>query len=267
MKDFFTVLATPAYSLLSRMRKGEGGLWAVTLLLTIRFEQRDLHLITAWVIAGCALALMYAFNDICDAPADAADPARNNTWTKSILEWRRTAHAVNLVQTAFLGTAAFCFLPARFIFFSATFTTSFAYSLRGKRIPLADYALVFAWGPTFVLAFSSGVPVPLALNAGFMLVMSHSFQMNRDIEVDRKNLISTSAVYSTQLQRAMYFSAALGSALCFGLLGYYLSAALSAVTLFTGMLSGFSRGGWYTTKFIHALSWLMLFLPDFQSHF
>ena len=248
----------PFYSLGSRLVRGEGALLGLNALLLYQYDPVKEKFTAKLLISLIALALMYALNDIHDAPFDTRDTGRRNAWTAALLKRQKSAYMIHgLSLLAFIAICIyfFSFNPA---FLLTAFAVSTAYNIWGKGKPGIDYLLVFLWGPTFCFIFCREIPLPLALNVGLMLLMNHTFQMSRDQEIDFRNDIRTAINQWGKTSAYVYYAAALGVFACFLWSSRILPALVSTVPFFIPSTLGFSRKGWLFAKVFQAASWLLI---------
>ncbi len=260
MMRFLYLLCAPLFSLGSRFRKGEGALLGLTAFLLWLYTSVT-HGAHTLVLAASGLAVMYALNDIHDAPADLRDPRRSAAWLKTLAAYPAYAYLLNGAYSLVLLGFAWQISLAHLLSLSATFALSTSYNLGAKGRPGLDLLLVFLWGPFFIHAYCPAAPLTLKLAAGFMLAMNHTFQMQRDLGVDTAAGISTSAVYSPRLQSAGYYFATAGASCAFLIEGFVWAALLALAGGGVRALAGFSHKAWLALKATQATAWLCILLP------
>lgn len=253
------IVALPLYSLISRFRKGEGALLFLTLYLSW-LNYRSVGMLLQHGVAGfLALSLMYALNDIHDAPLDVRDPRRANPWVSLLVRRQTEAYLVHACEVLLLLAWLYLFsgVNAPLII---TFGVSAFYSLWAKGRPGFDIAAVFMWGPGFIYSFVPAAATLLLVNAGFMLAMSHTFQMYRDLLVDSANGITTTAVYGRKLSAGIFVFCAFASVSCFFMLGELIPASLALVAAILPLFIRFSMRSWLLAKVFQAFAWLALMI-------
>lgn len=254
--SYLRFVLLPFYSLFSRFAKGEGGLVVLTGLLSFYTASAGNFYPAQTGLAALALALMYALNDAHDAPYDITDSRRRNSWNTALAERQAVAYAIHGIEFSifivFCNLSGIVYFPALL----AAFLFSTLYSFWGKSRAVCDFLLVFLWGPAFVYAFVPAVQFEFMIAAGLMLTMSHSFQMQRDFDADRRNQLITSAVRSPLLNRSVYFVAAGGVALCFLTASKFAATALSVFPVFFLLDGRFSGSRWLMIKAVQASSWV-----------
>lgn len=250
----------PCYSLFSRVRKGEGGLVVLTGALMFYYEPMSAAVAEKIGLSALVIALMYALNDIHDAPEDIADLTRKNRWTTTLVTYQPAAYAIHALTLGAFGVIAICLFSIRPLSLLSAFFVSTAYNLWGKRQVGFDNVLVFLWGPTFIYLFSEKIPFLIALIPGAMLLMNHTFQMARDSKVDGFNRIETTWVFSKQMAEVFYYAAAISVAIFFALTSHYFSAIASALPIIAGYWGGFTKRNWMITKIFQGLSVLLMFV-------
>jgi len=240
-----------------RIRRGEGALLAVNLSLIV-FAWRGLRLAVAQaVVSTLAILLMYAFNDLYDAPVDINNPKKDRALIATWLEHRRmgvlVTFALKLVTLA-LAVVTLGPLPAAAV--AAVMIVNVVYSTLLKGVPVADVATVFVWG----LLYASIVDPAssLIVLVGLMTGVCHLFQALDDRGPDAANGITTTAVRSTTLSRNVLIAL---SVLCVVVLWAPLGA-FGALTAFTPLAIFFlvrdAGTGWLLTKGYFGLMWLAL---------
>ncbi|MBV6494807.1 MAG: hypothetical protein LDLANPLL_02844 [Turneriella sp.] len=254
------LIFSPLFSLFTRVRKGEGALLPLALFLVYVFDfGRETFFVKA-IVGFFALALMYALNDIHDAPFDLRDAARANVWVKTLAERQKTAYVIHAVELAFFITLLIAYLKLSPLIVSAAFWVSTAYNLWGKRVRFLSDALVLLWGPTFTLLLSVKIPLFLAINTGLMLLMGHTFQMARDKHVDAENQIQTTWLSAPQWAVAIFYATGVAVQLCFVLAGFYTAAFTATLFYLVPLFGGYTPKSWLVLKFLQTVSWILILL-------
>lgn len=240
-------------STLHRIRRGEGALLAVNFSLVASIGHAPV--VAGTLVSLLAIALMYAFNDLWDAPTDASNPKKDRTVVATYLAYRRAAALAILVlhvltiglSLALLGTASTTALVG-------TMVVNVVYSTRLKGVPTVDVIVCGLWG-----AFYAAIVDPsaaLMTLVGLMTAVCHLYQTLDDREPDAANGIMTTAVRSAALSRNVLVVL---SALLFLALRPVLgtTAALSAfIPLAIFFACDSPRIGWLLTKAYFGVMWL-----------
>jgi 4-hydroxybenzoate polyprenyltransferase len=202
-----------------------------------------------------AIGLMYAFNDLYDAPGDRNNPRKDRDMIATYIEHRRTCGIAILVLSLLtvllasltLGVAAGAAV-------GGVMLVNLVYSVVLKGVPVLDVAWCGLWGTLY--AAIVGPPLSLAVLVGVITSVCHLYQTLDDRAVDAANGITTTAVRSLALSRNVL------AALCV-LLFVALRPALGAawaLSAFTPLLFFFAVGspltGWLLTKAYFAVVWL-----------
>jgi 4-hydroxybenzoate polyprenyltransferase len=243
-----------AASTLHRIRRGEGALLAVNLSLVVQ-QGPGPRALAGVVVSVLAIVLMYAFNDLYDAPTDSKNPKKDRALIATYLEHRRASTlaivAVKLLTLAFAAAT----LDARAVVaLAAAMLVNVVYSTMLKGVPVVDVAWCGLWGALYA-AIVSPSPAHWVL-VGLMTAICHLYQALDDRAADAANAITTTAVRSRTLSTAVL-----------GVLSVLLFAALRApfgdawaATAFTPLAIYFACGsprtGWLLTKAYFAAMWL-----------
>jgi 4-hydroxybenzoate polyprenyltransferase len=239
-----------------RIRRGEGALLAINFSLILAhgaaFTARG-----GWqaLVSVLAILVMYAFNDLYDAPVDWKNPKKDRALIAAWLEHRWTGVLATMslkivtlaVAFATLGVGAAAAVAAVMI-------VNVVYSTRLKGVPVADVVAVFVWGALY--AAIVGAAPALVFLVGLMTGICHLFQALDDRTPDAANGIQTTAVRSADLSRNVLSALSLllvGS--LYGLLGPV--AALTGVVPLAIFFAIPDAGtGWLFTKGYFAVVWL-----------
>ena len=245
-----------ASSTLHRIRRGEGALLAINLSLIV--QQGDaltLRGLMQTVVSVLAILVMYAFNDLYDAPVDWNNPKKDRrliaTWLRHRQVGVLATLALKIVTLAIgwvtLGSAATSAL-------AAVMLVNVVYSTMLKGVPVADIAAVFVWGSLYAAIVSTSFPVVFLV--GLMTGICHLFQALDDRKPDAENGIETTAVRSVTLSRNVLavLSIMLFASL-YGALG--VAGAATALAPFAIYWVVADAGfGWLLTKAYFAVVWL-----------
>jgi 4-hydroxybenzoate polyprenyltransferase len=244
-------------STLHRVRRGEGALLAVNLSLVGCLGASPGRALAQAAISMIVIALMYAFNDLYDAPTDWNNPKKDRGVIAAYIEHRQVG-VVALVVLKLL-TVAIAFLalgPGSAAVVTGVMLVNVVYSMVLKGVPVADVAWVWLWGALY--AGIAGAPASLIAVVGLMTSVCHLFQTLDDRRADAEVGIRTTAVRSPVLARNVLCVLSL---LLFVALAPALGVA-SALTAFVplGLFFLASRPGvaWLLTKAYFAVVWLAL---------
>jgi 4-hydroxybenzoate polyprenyltransferase len=243
-----------------RIRRGEGALLAINLSLIllslIVHAAPDLARgVMQAAVSTLAILVMYAFNDLYDAPVDWNNPKKDRRLIATWIAHRRAGvmmTSVLMVVTLALAFAVLGARPAAAV--AAVMVVNVVYSTRLKGVPVADVLAVWVWGALY--AAIVGASVALAFLVGLMTGICHLFQALDDRAPDAANGIETTAVRSAVLARDVLIglSLVLGATL-YGPLGI-VGAASAFVPLAIFFMVADAGAGWLLTKGYFAVVWL-----------
>jgi 4-hydroxybenzoate polyprenyltransferase len=245
-----------ASSTLHRIRRGEGALLAINLSLVVfhgaLFTRRGL---AQALVSVLAILVMYAFNDLYDAPVDWNNPKKDRALIRTWLEHREAGVLATLVLKlvtlaltfATLGTAATAAV-------AAVMVVNVVYSTMLKGVAVADVAAVWIWGSLYAGIVDPSFAVTFLV--GLMTGVCHLFQALDDRMPDAENGIQTTAVRSASLSRNVLVVLTLCLvASLYGGIG--VAAALTAVVPLAIFYAVADAGiGWLLTKAYFAVVWL-----------
>ncbi len=191
---------TPALRVLwaplwERFKLGEGALLAVN-AACVAFAAPPPGAAAAQLAVSLAgLALLYAYNDVHDAPSDRRNPKKNPGLVEDLAVHReRLFWHLRLWMAAASALALALLGPAVALRLAALFGVNALYSRLLKGTPGVDLAVVGVWG--FLYAGLVDPPWRIALLVGAMTAVMHVFQTLVDREVDAANRVTTTAVHS-----------------------------------------------------------------------
>lgn len=242
-------------STLYRVRRGEGALLAINLSL-LAYPGLGLgDTVPAAVISIFVIGLMYAFNDLWDAPTDGSNPKKDRTLVATYLAYRTSATVAVVALKILTLTVAFAVLDARAaLAVAGTMFVNVVYSMWLKGVPVVDVVWCGLWGALY--AAITGAPVEILVLVGLMTAVCHLYQALDDRVADARNGVVTTAVQSRALSRSVLF--VLSVLLVVSLRGSL--GGLWAVTAFTPLLilvvSDRPRSGWILTKLYFGVVWL-----------
>lgn len=247
-----------AASTVHRIRRGEGALLAINLSL-IAWHGEVLALRGVWQAAVSLLAIlvMYAFNDLYDAPVDWNNPKKDRALIRTWVEHRRAGVTATFLLKLLTLAVAWANLGAGPTFAAAAvMTVNLVYSTRLKGVPVADIVAVWVWGSLYAAIVEPSFAVVFLV--GVMTGICHLFQALDDRAPDAANGIATTAVRSATLSRDVLIALTVVlSGSLYGLLG--IAAACTAVVPLAIYFAIADAGiGWLVTKAYFALVWLVL---------
>lgn len=242
-------------STLHRIRGGEGALLAVNLSLVAYLAATPAHAAAQAIVSVLTIGLMYAFNDLYDAPTDWRNPKKDRRVIATYVEHRRAGAIAILVLKLLTVALALALLgPTAAGAVVAVMLVNLVYSISLKGMPVVDVAWCGLWGALYA-AIVIGSPALLVLVA-LMTSVCHLFQALDDRVPDAANGIVTTAVCSLVLSRNVLVVLTL--MLC-AVLGASVGATC-ALTAFTPLafflLARSPRTGWLLTKAYFGAMWL-----------
>jgi 4-hydroxybenzoate polyprenyltransferase len=241
-------------STLHRVRRGEGALPAVNFSL-IAYGAGQPDGLASALVSVLAIGVMYAFNDLWDAPTDAANPKKDPTVVSTYLEHRRTgALALLALHVVTLVLSVVTLGPRPTAAVAGVMLVNVVYSTRLKGVPVVDVVWCGLWGALYA-AIVEASPWLLLL-VGLMTAVCHLYQALDDRVADAASAITTTAVRSPALSRNVLTALSL---LLFVTLRPVLGTAW-ALTAFTplGIFFACDRPhvGWLLTKVYFGIMWL-----------
>jgi 4-hydroxybenzoate polyprenyltransferase len=244
-------------STLHRLRHGEGALLAVNLSL-IGYQGAPLPRSLAQALVSLlALGLMYAFNDLYDAPTDSNNPKKDRALIATYLAHRRECGGAIIVLKLLTFALAWVTVgtPAA-VAVGGVLLVNVVYSTLLKGVPVVDVAWCGLWGALYAAIVEA--PASLVLLVGLMTAVCHLYQTLDDRVADAANGITTTAVRSAVLSRNVLV--ALSVLLCIALRaplgGAWALSAFTPLALF--FVAGNPRTGWLLTKVYFGVMWLSL---------
>jgi 4-hydroxybenzoate polyprenyltransferase len=244
-------------STLHRLRGGEGALLAVNFSLLAYWAPTPARALSQALVSVLAIGLMYAFNDVYDAPSDWKNPKKDRTVTATYIEHRRPGTIAILVLKLLTVALSLALLgPAAAAAVAAVMSVNLVYSIWLKGVPVVDVAWCGLWGALYAaIVTTSGT---LLVLVGLMTAVCHLFQALDDRAPDAANGIVTTAVRSPALSRDVLIAL---SGLLFVALYAHVGMALAA-TAFTPLAFFFTartpRTAWLLTKAYFAVMWLYM---------
>lgn len=244
-------------STLHRVQRGEGALLAVNVSL-IAWHWPGLSWgVASIVVCVLTIGLMYALNDLYDAPTDANNPKKDRALIATYLEHRGASAAAIAVLKLFTIGFAYVTLGAQVaVAVVGAMVVNLVYSFWLKGVPVIDVVWCGVWGAVYAAIVSASVWVWAMV--GLMTAICHLYQALDDRVSDAANAITTTAVRSPGLSTGVL---AVLSVLLFAVLRAPLGDAL-ALSAFTPLaiyfVSGSARTGWLLTKVYFGVVWLYL---------
>jgi 4-hydroxybenzoate polyprenyltransferase len=207
------------------------------------------------VVSILAILVMYAFNDLYDAPVDWNNPKKDRALIRTWIEHRQAGVVATIVLK--LGTLAIAYLalgstPAAAV--AAVMVVNVVYSTMLKGVPVADVAAVWVWGSLYAGIVDPSFAVTFLV--GLMTGVCHLFQALDDRAPDAENGIQTTAVRSAVLSRNVLVALSL---LLVGILWSsvgVVAAATGVVPLLIFFVVADAGVGWLLTKAYFAVVWL-----------
>ncbi len=251
------VLWAGVASTLYRFRRGEGALLAINFSLIAYQGMSVPRSMAQALVSVLVLLLMYAFNDLYDAPTDSINPKKDRFLIATYLEHRQTSAVALVVLKLGAVGLAFASLGGRAaLAVVGVLLANMVYSTLLKGVPVIDVAWCGLWGGLF--ATIVGAAPSLILLVGLMTAVCHLYQALDDRVADAANGITTTAVRSALLSKSLLCAlsvllflnlrAALGGT-------WALSACVPLLCLF---VAGNARIGWLLTKIYFGVVWLYL---------
>ena len=242
-------------STLHRIRGGEGALLAINLSLVAYAAETPARALAQTLISLLAIALMYAFNDVYDAPSDVRNPKKDLTVVETYVEQRRTGMIAVLALKLLTVVVALVSLgPVAGAAVAAVMVVNLVYSIWLKGVPVVDVVWCGLWGTLYTAIVTTSGTVLILV--GLMTAVCHLFQALDDRDPDAANGIVTTAVRSAALSRNVIVAL---SALLFATLYAHVGPVFAA-TAFTPLAFFFTarsaRMGWLLTKVYFAVMWL-----------
>lgn len=238
-----------------RVRLGEGALLAVNLSLIWYRAPGIVTGMSAAVISVLTLALLYAYNDLYDAPGDRRNPKKDQALVSLYLDERARCYTLTLaLKVVTLGVTWLTLGVEVAAAVAGVFLVNIVYSHWMKGVPIVDVLWAGLWGGAYSLI--AGPPARLFLVVTLMTAVCHLYQALGDRAADVENRITTTAVFSHALATGLLFVLS-------GLLFLGLRAPLGTPVALTAFFPfGFwlivrrSHAGWLLTKLYYGAVWL-----------
>jgi 4-hydroxybenzoate polyprenyltransferase len=244
-------------STVHRVRRGEGVLLAVNVSLMVLERTTVARALMQACVSTLAILVMYAFNDLYDAPVDWNNPKKDRRLIATWVAHRKVGVVVAvLLKMLTLGAALALLGRSAAAAVASVMVVNVVYSTMLKGVPVADIVAVGVWGMLY--AAIVGAAPSLIVVVGLMTAICHLFQVLDDREPDAANGIQTTAVRSASLSRDVLV--ALSLVLVAVVLPYL--GVLGALTAFVPLAIFFAvddaGSGWLLTKAYFAVMWLSL---------
>jgi 4-hydroxybenzoate polyprenyltransferase len=243
-------------STLHRMRGGEGALLAINFsLIAYQGGIETPRGLAGLLVSVLVIGLMYAFNDLYDAPLDVNNPKKDRALIAAYLEHRSVSNiAIWVLSLLTIGLAFATLGPRPALMVAAVFVVNVIYSTLLKGAPVIDVVWCGLWGALYATIVETS-PVLLVL-VGLMTAVCHLYQALDDRVSDAANHIVTTAVRSATLSRNML--AALSLLLFFVLRpsfgDLWATSAFAPLALY--FVSPSPRVAWLLSKLYFGLMWL-----------
>ncbi|MCC6847403.1 MAG: UbiA family prenyltransferase [Deltaproteobacteria bacterium] len=245
-----------AASTLHRVRRGEGALLAINLSLIVwHGDALAVRGLAQALVSVFAILVMYAFNDLYDAPADRNNPKKDQALIRAWVAHRRAGVVATCgLKLATLAIAAATLGAGPTLAVAAVMTVNLVYSTRLKGVPVADVVVVWTWGSLYAAIVDASFA--LMVLVGVMTGICHLFQALDDRAPDAANGIATTAVRSPTLPRNVL--AALTVVLFATLHGFLGPAAACTAVAPLAIYAAIADAGtgWLLTKAYFAVVWL-----------
>lgn len=253
LRTLLWCLSTP---LTHRFSRGEGQLLAVNASIGLWAFSDVSTLLAQGLISLVVLVLLYLFNDVHDCRHDLHDQAKNRAFVEFCVLHRGRLYTALAAMKLCTFALAWLLLGAHSASaVAAIFLINVFYSTIAKGVLLFDVPFVALWGASYALVPGVALPLSLIAMVGVMTGVCHVFQIRRDLAVDRRNHIATSAVAKPWLPlvELALFCAALGVALHFAI---GLWAAVTAVVPLLLYLAAANQRAWVLSKAYYGVVWL-----------
>jgi len=242
-------------STLHRVRRGEGALPAVNFSLIAYLGSPEPHALASALVSVLAIGVMYAFNDLYDAPTDSNNPKKDLAVVATYLDHRRVAGLSLFVLHGLTIGLAFATLgPRATAAVAGVMFVNVVYSTVLKGVPVIDVVWCGLWGALY--AAIVGATPWLMLLVGLMTAVCHLYQALDDRVADAANAITTTAVRSPALSRNVLV--ALSVLLCVTLRpvlgGFWALSAFAPLVIF--FACDRPHVGWLLTKVCFGVMWL-----------
>ena len=238
-----------------RLQRGEGALLAVNLSLIAAHDTFGPTAFVEALVSVFAIGIMYAFNDLHDAPTDSNNPKKDPALIAVYLDHRHAARAMIAALKVAVLTLAWTTLSTRAtLAVAGTLGANVVYSAALKGVPVADVVWCGLWGALYACIVSD-LPATWLL-VGLMTAVCHLFQALDDRDADAANAVTTTAVRSRVLSTVVLAVACL--LLCMALRARFgdLWAVTGLIPLAIHLTGTAPRSGWLWTKAYFAVMWL-----------
>src|SRR5262249_22794649 len=145
------------------------------------------------LVSVLTIGVMYAFNDLHDAPTDSNNPKKDAALIGVYIQHRRPSLVLVMLVKLVTLALAVAFLPPRATMaVAAAFGANIVYSLAFKGMPVIDVVWCGLWGASY-----SAIVTPYGtfwLIVGLMTAVCHLYQALDDRNADAANAITTTAV-------------------------------------------------------------------------
>jgi 4-hydroxybenzoate polyprenyltransferase len=239
-----------------RMRRGEGALLAINFSLIAQQQPTLARGFAQALVSTLTLLLMYALNDLYDAPIDANNPKKDRALIAVYLDHRLACTVAILTLKVLTVALAFVTLdPLATAATAGVMVCNLLYSGLLKGMPVADVAWCGLWGGLY--AAIVGAPMELLVLVALMTSVCHLFQTLDDRVSDAANGIQTTAVRSATLSRNVLVVLSLALVLALhGPLGWaWAATAVTPLVFFFAAQRAVTA--WLLTKAYFGVVWLL----------
>lgn len=246
-----------AASTVNRLWRGEGALLAVNFSLIVFQGLSIPRSLAQALVSVLALGVMYAFNDLYDAPTDSNNPKKDRALIATYLEHRRVCSVALAIGTLLTLGLTFVALGAwETAMVAAVMVANTVYSTMLKGVPVIDVVWCGLWGALF--AAIVGAPPALLLMVGVMTAVCHLYQALDDRAADAANGVVTTAVRSALLSRTLLGTLSFALFLLLRVLLGGAWAVTACVPFALLFVAGNPRTGWLLAKLYFGVVWLYL---------
>jgi 4-hydroxybenzoate polyprenyltransferase len=257
--DTRTVVQAVVLPTLRRLQRAEGVLLAINASIILTHPSSLPRMAAQLAVSAIVLALLYAYNDVYDCHADLANPKKDMALVRLLILHRAAIVRLLLVlSVAMVGVAQVTLGTASAVAVAAVLGINVVYSHYFKRMVVVDVLWVGLCGATYILTPGIPLDVGIVLLVGLMTAVSHVFQTLGDRNVDDRNAVSTTAVFSPGLATGLLVvfcgATAWVVARWFGLL----AATTAFVPLVAYLVLRDAERAWLVAKAYFAVLWLAL---------
>lgn len=254
-----------------RLRKREANNLAVTGSMMVAFGLPWPDLVFRGLFALLLNMYIYLINDVCDIRVDLASPGKDQDKTTFMAEHRGAALGAVIGEGLLLAVAAAVhawlfgngLLPIAFV---ANTVIIVGYSQWLKRVPFVDVAVMALAGASTTMVGVRNSPLGWKL-LGILAILCAGYQVIqviRDVPVDRKLGVRTTAVLMGAPRAAWLFRALVLVAAAYGFFGVGSFAALAlAAGVFFPLDVDRAERAWDYARLLFGTVWLALLIQTY----